>query len=117
MNTPRHHCIKSIEKNGATVSVIKGNYDDAVRQLSADAAKNGWQVISDTSWEGYEDIPKWVMQGYTTLLAEAQQELAAQGIDRPTHVFCSGWRRSPCSLGNRLLPESVWKRQAYHAGG
>jgi diaminopropionate ammonia-lyase len=44
-------------------------------------------VVSDTSWEGYEDIPGWVMQGYTTMLSEAQEQLAAQGLSRPTHIF------------------------------
>ena len=56
--------IQSIEKNGGRVVVVEGTYDDAVRQVWLDAQRNGWQVISDTSWEGYEDIPKWVMQGY-----------------------------------------------------
>ncbi len=79
--------IQAIESNGARVEVVKGTYDDAVRQVNADAQKNGWQVISDTSWPGYEDIPRWVMQGYTTAFAEAQEQLAAQGIIRPTHVF------------------------------
>jgi len=79
--------IKAIENNGAEVCVVDGTYDDAVRQVTMDAEKNGWQVISDTSWEGYEDIPRWVMQGYTTMLAEAQEQLAAQGIVKPTHIF------------------------------
>ncbi len=79
--------IKAIEANGARVVVVDGTYDDAVRQVTVDAEREGWQVVSDTSWEGYEDIPKWVMQGYTTLLNEAQEQLAAQGIIRPTHVL------------------------------
>lgn len=79
--------INAIRSNGAEVVVIDGTYDDAVRQVNLDAQKNGWQVISDTAWEGYEDIPRWVMQGYTTALSEAQEQLAAQGIIKPTHVF------------------------------
>jgi diaminopropionate ammonia-lyase len=79
--------IAAIERNGARVVVVDGTYDDAVRQVEADAQKNGWQVISDTSWPGYTDIPLWVMQGYTTMLSEAQEQFAAQGIIRPTHVF------------------------------
>ena len=46
-----------IAKFGAEVTVVKGNYDDAVRQAAEDAAKNGWHVVSDTSWPGYEEIP------------------------------------------------------------
>lgn len=79
--------IQSIKKNGAKIVVVDGNYDDAVRQVEQDARRNGWLVVSDTSWEGYEDIPTWVMQGYTTMLSEAQEQLAAQGLSRPTHVF------------------------------
>jgi len=79
--------IRAIESSGARVVVVDGNYDDAVRQVYQDARQNGWQVISDTSWEGYEDIPKWVMQGYTTMLSEAQEQLAAQGLSQPTHIF------------------------------
>lgn len=79
--------IHAIERNGAEVVVVDGNYDDAVRQVDQDAQRNGWEVISDTSWEGYEDIPRWVMQGYTTMLSEAQEQFAAQGLSRPTHII------------------------------
>ncbi len=79
--------IKAIAEFGAEVRVVDGNYDDAVRQCEQDARANGWQVVSDTSWPGYEDIPLWVMQGYTTLLGETQEQLAAQGIVKPTHIF------------------------------
>jgi diaminopropionate ammonia-lyase len=79
--------IDAIAEFGAEVRVVNGNYDDAVRQCSRDAAANGWQVVSDTSWTGYVEIPKWVMQGYTTLLQETQEQLGAQGYLKPTHVF------------------------------
>ena len=79
--------IRAIESSGARVVVVDGNYDDAVREVYQDAQLNGWEVVSDTSWEGYEDIPKWVMQGYTTMLSEAQEQLAAQGLSQPTHIF------------------------------
>ncbi len=65
--------IDAIAGCGAEVRVVDETYDDAVRQADADARANGWQVISDlTSWEGYEDIPRWVMQGYSTMLSEAR---------------------------------------------
>jgi diaminopropionate ammonia-lyase len=79
--------IQAIEQSGAKVVVVDGNYDDAVRQVDQDAQHNGWDVVSDTSWEGYEDIPRWVMQGYTTMFSEAQEQLAAQGLSQPTHIF------------------------------
>lgn len=79
--------IDAIEANGATVVVIDGNYDDAVRQVALDAEKNGWTVVSDTSWDNYTEIPTWIMQGYQTLYAEAQEQLVSVGISKPTHVF------------------------------
>jgi diaminopropionate ammonia-lyase len=79
--------VRAIEEYGATVKVIPGTYDDAVREIMRDATTNGWQIISDTSWEDYQDIPCWVMQGYTTLMGEIQEQLAGQGISHPTHVF------------------------------
>ena len=79
--------IQAIAQSGARVVVVDGNYDDAVRQVDQDAQQNGWEVISDTSWEGYEDIPRWWMQGYTTIFSEAQEQLAAQGLSQPTHIF------------------------------
>ena len=82
--------IDAIAGYGADVRVVDGTYDDAVRKASVDAEANGWQVISDTSWEGYEDIPRWVMQGYSTMLSEAQEQLAGQGMVKPTHVFIQG---------------------------
>lgn len=79
--------IRAIENSGAKVVVVDGTYDDAVRKVNWDAKENGWLVISDTAWEGYEDIPRWVMQGYTTMLSETQRQFAEQGIERPSHVF------------------------------
>lgn len=79
--------IDAIASYGADVRVVDGTYDDAVRQANIDAQKNDWQVISDTSWEGYEDVPRWVMQGYSTMCSEIQEQLAGQGVVKPTHIF------------------------------
>ncbi|MDP8269039.1 MAG: diaminopropionate ammonia-lyase [Candidatus Tenebribacter davisii] len=79
--------IDAIHSYGARVKIIKGTYDDAVEQINIDAKKNGWEIISDTSWPGYTEIPTWIMQGYTTMISEIQEQLAAQGLIRPTHIF------------------------------
>ncbi len=79
--------IDAIRNNGAKVVVVDGNYDDAVRQVAIDAKKNGWTIISDTSWENYTEIPTWIMQGYLTMLAEAQEQFSGVGIVKPTHLF------------------------------
>jgi len=79
--------IRGIQRQGGKVVVVEGNYDDAVRQVSIDAKKNGWEIISDTSWQGYEDVPKWIMQGYSTIFIEAQEQFSGQGLIRPTHLL------------------------------
>jgi diaminopropionate ammonia-lyase len=73
----------AIARYGAAVRRVPGNYDDAVRQAARDAAANGWIVVSDTSYEGYTDIPRDVMQGYTVMADEALAQLRSL----PTHVF------------------------------
>lgn len=64
--------IDSIRGEGAEVVVVDGTYDDAVTRCASDAEANGWQVISDTSWPGYEEIPLWIMAGYLTLFREIE---------------------------------------------
>ncbi|MEW9096367.1 MAG: diaminopropionate ammonia-lyase [Clostridiaceae bacterium] len=79
--------LENIKKEGAEASIIDGNYDDAVRLSDEMAKKHGWVVVQDTAWEGYEDIPTWIMQGYGTLIHEAMEQLDENGVDKPTHVF------------------------------
>lgn len=62
--------IEAIASEGATVIKVDGSYDDAVRIMDADARANGWTVISDTAWQGYERIPRLIMLGYTHMLDE-----------------------------------------------
>jgi diaminopropionate ammonia-lyase len=78
----------AIAAYGAEVRRIDGNYDDAVRRASVDAAANGWHVVSDTSYPGYVDVPRDVMQGYAVMVDEALGQLPA-GV-RPSHVFVQG---------------------------
>lgn len=79
--------VDSIRKLGAECEVTDLNYDDAVRMTWDMAQKNGWVMIQDTAWDGYEDIPAWIMYGYTTLAVEALEQMRSLGVDAPTHVF------------------------------
>ncbi|MDF3836867.1 diaminopropionate ammonia-lyase [Cupriavidus basilensis] len=79
---------QAIEHYGAQVVRTSGNYDDSVRQAAEDAARLGRFVVSDTSYEGYMDVPKDVMQGYAVMADEALQQLPAGQV--PTHVFLQG---------------------------
>ena len=78
----------NIAREGAQVTIEEVNYDDCVRMAAAEAAQtpNG-VVVQDTAWDGYEEIPSWIMQGYGTMAAEAADQLRDLGVDRPTHIF------------------------------
>ena len=79
--------LANIRKEGSDASIIEGNYDDAVRLSDEMAKKHGWVVIQDTAWEGYEDIPKWIMQGYGTLIHETMEQLLEYKVEKPTHIL------------------------------
>lgn len=74
----------SLAANGATVHRVDGNYDDSIAACIKAADENGWQIVSDTSWEGYQEIPTQVMAGYTVLAAEVIEQL---GDTKPTHII------------------------------
>eukprot|EP00123_Amoebidium_parasiticum_P010330 comp20033_c0_seq1/m.24586 comp20033_c0_seq1/g.24586 ORF comp20033_c0_seq1/g.24586 comp20033_c0_seq1/m.24586 type:complete len:409 (-) comp20033_c0_seq1:338-1564(-) len=78
--------VENIRKHGAQCTVADLNYDDTVRMNWALAQERGHVMVQDTAWEGYEDIPTWIMQGYMTMTLEALEQMAEQGI-APTHVF------------------------------
>ena len=66
--------IDNIRHEGADVRVVDGDYDAAVSQCRKDAESHGWQIISDTSWPGYEKNPQWIMAGYFTLFEEISDQ-------------------------------------------
>jgi diaminopropionate ammonia-lyase len=78
--------VAAIRSHGAEVEVTDLNYDDAVRLACAKAEDNGWHVVQDTAWEGYTEVPLWIMQGYMTMCAEAVDQLRAEDA-YPSHIF------------------------------
>lgn len=80
--------LQNIAKEGAQVDIQELNYDDCVRLAAKEADETPRGVIvQDTAWDGYEEIPAWIMQGYGTMAMEAGEQLKAQGCERPTHIF------------------------------
>lgn len=77
---------EAIVKYGAKVHRVDGNYDASVRVADEEAKKHGYFTISDTSYEGYTEIPKDVMQGYTVMVYEALEQMK----EKPTHIFLQG---------------------------
>ena len=80
--------LQNILKEGADASITDLNYDDAVRLANKKASQDPHGVmVQDTAWEGYEEIPGWIMQGYGSMSFEAFSQLKAAGVERPTHIF------------------------------
>lgn len=75
--------LQNIRAEGAEASITDLNYDDAVRLANRQAEEKGWIMVQDTAWEGYEDIPRWIIQGYVTMSLEAHEQLP----EKPTHIF------------------------------
>ncbi|MDX1482401.1 MAG: diaminopropionate ammonia-lyase [Woeseiaceae bacterium] len=91
---------------GADIERIRGDYDDSVIRCRQDAEINGWFVISDTSWSGYEETPRDVMAGYGVMLREVHEQA---GRDF-SHVFVQG------GVGGLAAATAAALRQLYGAG-
>lgn len=76
--------LENIRKLGACAQITDLNYDDTVRFAEECAKEHGWILVQDTAWAGYEKIPTWIMQGYTTMGLEAAEQMDGK---IPTHIF------------------------------
>lgn len=79
--------VDAIRGEGAEVRAVEGSYDDAVAAAAALADEIGGVLVQDTAWDGYETIPGWIVEGYATLFAEADEQLHAAGLGRPDLVL------------------------------
>jgi diaminopropionate ammonia-lyase len=79
--------IDAIARYGAEVRRVPGTYDDAVREAARQAEAHNWYIVSDTSWPGYTEVPRLIMQGYRLMADEAADQWRGAP---PTHVFVQG---------------------------
>ncbi|MFC4801244.1 diaminopropionate ammonia-lyase [Neobacillus sp. GCM10023253] len=79
--------LNAIRNEGAEADITELNYDDAVRMCANLANKNGWVMVQDTAWEGYDEIPLWIMQGYASMAKEVVDQMGSAGGEPPTHIF------------------------------
>ena len=91
--------IANISATGAECRVTEHNYDGAVGEAKFFAKDSGAVLVQDMAWDGYEKIPRWIMQGYLTILMEIQSQLSAAGEPVPTHVFLQA--------GNGSFPAAI----------
>ena len=76
-----------IKREGAEAYISDLNYDDTIRYVTklAESTSNS-EIVQDTAWEGYEDIPGWIMQGYAVMALEACEQLSEKNV-QPTHIL------------------------------
>lgn len=96
--------VEAIAALGADARRLPMGYDDACEKAARDAEDNGWLLLQDTAWPGYEEIPAWIMQGYLTLVDEAFEQLAGE---LPTHVLLQ------CGVGSFAASLTGWLVQRY----
>ena len=68
----------------AEVIRVKGNYDNSLKECIKQSNANNWEIVQDVSWEGYKEVPKLIMAGYTIMVKEILDEINSNLI---THVF------------------------------
>jgi diaminopropionate ammonia-lyase len=91
--------VRAIAGEGAEVVLVDGTYDDAVRVMAREAETHGWVIISDTSWEGYTEIPRLIMLGYTRIMDEIEMALGGSMLDA---IFV------PAGVGGLLAAVACW---------
>ena len=79
--------LENVRRQGAQASILDCNYDGCVHLAEQHARENDWILTQDTAWDGYEQIPTRIMQGYTTIAREIDAQLAGMGEDMPTHIL------------------------------
>jgi len=79
--------LEAIKKEGASAKITDVNYDETIRICDGLAQENGWIMVQDTAWEGYDEIPLWIMQGYSSIAKEIVEEIERENLSQPTHVI------------------------------
>ena len=75
--------VKEIEKFGATVTRVKGDYESSLNECIRQTKKNKWHIVQDVSNKNYKYVPQLTMAGYSIMI----KEISKQTNQYITHVF------------------------------
>ncbi|PCI25554.1 MAG: diaminopropionate ammonia-lyase [SAR324 cluster bacterium] len=76
-----------IRATGAEVVVVNGTYDETVLTAAKAGKEKGWEIISDTAYPGYTEVPEWIMTGYATIFNEIEAQLQSMELSKPNMLF------------------------------
>ena len=76
-----------LRRLGADTRKLRGSYDNCIELLRKESERNGWVIVADSSWEGYESVPMHICEGYSLVFHEAMQQLLQETGKPPTHVL------------------------------
>lgn len=97
--------IQAIIDEGAEVTVIEGSYDEAVAMAARIASDDDAAVlVQDTAWDGYDEIPGWIVEGYATMFTEVAEQLRDGALGRPDLVIV------PTGVGSLLQAALAYYR-------
>ena len=107
--------VAAIENEGAPVTAVDGSYDDAVAAAARAADEPGVVLVQDTAWEGYQQIPGWIVDGYGTLFTEVDDQLGQAGcggtdlvvvpvgVGALAQAALAHWRSATARLGTAVV--------------
>ena len=101
--------VQAIIDEGAELTAVGGSYDDAVARAEQIAQADDAVLVQDTAWDGYEEIPRCIVEGYETLFVEIDQQLRTAHLAAPDLVIV------PVGVGSLLqaaLAHYRWDRGA-----
>jgi diaminopropionate ammonia-lyase len=98
--------VAAIRGEGAEVVELEADYDQTVAAAADYAAANGGVLVQDTAWEGYEEVPGWIVDGYSTLFREIDAQLREAGHHAPDLVTV------PTGVGSLLQAALAHYRRA-----
>ncbi|KAH0556260.1 hypothetical protein GP486_005814 [Trichoglossum hirsutum] len=101
-----------VASEGARVVVTDGDYDYAVQQARIRSEVPNGLLIQDTAFEGYTEIAQWIVDGYSTMMTETEEQVlkatgstvnfavAPVGVESFAQSVVSYWksRSYPCAV-------------------
>ena len=109
--------LENIRKENSDASITDLRYDDTVRLAKQRAEQPNCVLVQDTSWDGYTEVPSWILQGYTTMANEVREALESQQLPGShPHLFAGG-RRLDAGGAGRIFYQYLCAAKTHHHGG